>query len=138
MQNNHTDRLSDAQLEIMEVVWDRGEASIAEVLASVNGRRKKKLRRTTIQVQMNRLEKKGWLTHRVEGRTYRYEALRPREEALAAIADDVTHRVFGGSCADLVKCLHDHKKINASEIRRLRKLLDELNGNNGRKGGGRS
>lgn len=120
--------LSNAQFDIMSLVWEEGEITIAQVLHAINARRRKKLRRTTIQVQMARLEKKGWLTHKKIGRTYLYRALREREQALAAIAGDVTSRVFKGSCADLVKCLFDHKKISPEEIKRLRKVLDQAKG----------
>ena len=111
--------LSAAQLDIMAVVWDRGEATINQVLNAINERRRKKLKRTTIQVQMARLEKKGWLTHTTRGRTFYYRALRERDEALAMIAGDVTNRVFGGSCAELVKCLFDQEKISEEEIQHL-------------------
>ena len=52
-------KLSDANLEIMNIVWDRGEVSINDVLEAVNLRRNDKLKRATIQVQMKRLEKYG-------------------------------------------------------------------------------
>ena len=86
------------------------------------------MRRTTIQVQMSRLEKKGWLTHRSMGRTFYFRALRDRDEARATIARHVTKRVFGGSCADLIKCLFNHEKISPDEIERLRKLLKNAKG----------
>jgi predicted transcriptional regulator len=120
--------LSAAQFEIMAVVWDLGKATVSQVLKVVNKKRKKKLRRTTIQVQMSRLEKKGWLTHEAEGRTYCYQALKKRNEALAMIAGDVTNRIFGGSCAELVKCLFNQNKINREEIQRIRKVLDRGSG----------
>ncbi len=120
--------LSDAQFEIMSVIWNKGEATINEVLEEVNAARQDSLRRTTIQVQMSRLEKKGWLTHRSAGRTFYFRPLRDREEARAAIAGRVTRRIFGGSCADLVKCLFSHEKISRREIERLRELLENAKG----------
>ena len=128
MEHPNSASLSAAQFDIMSVVWDQGEVTIAMVLKAINEKRRKKLRRTTIQVQMSRLEKKGWLTHRAQGRTFYYRASRDREEVLAMIAGDVTNRIFGGSCADLVKCLFDQKKISVEEIQRLRKVLDQVKG----------
>ena len=116
--------LSAAQYEIMAVVWDRGETTINDVLEAVNKSRKKALRRTTIQVQMSRLEHKGWLTHRVVGRTYFYKAARSKDKARADMAAELTRRVFDGSCVDLIKCLFDKDKISKEEIHRIRKLLD--------------
>jgi predicted transcriptional regulator len=128
MKDANSAPLSVAQFEIMSVVWQRGEATISQVCAAINDKRKKKLRRTTIQVQMSRLEKKGWLHHKTAGRTFVYQAIRSREEALAMIAGDVTNRIFGGSCAELVKCLFNQKKISLHEIQRIRKVLDQAKG----------
>ena len=125
MGKEKTSPLSAAQFDIMSVIWSQGEAAVTQVCKAINGGRKRKLRRTTIQVQMSRLEKKGWLTHRTEGRTFLYRALVSRDEALAFIARDVTNRIFGGSCADLVKALFKNQKISGEEIKRLRAVLDE-------------
>lgn len=118
--------LAPSELEIMEVVWELGEASINQVLDRVNRRRSSPLRRTTVQVQVTRLEQKGWLTHREDERPFLYAACQGREETRAGIATDLKDRVFGGSCAELVRCLVDQKKLKPAEIERLRKLIDEL------------
>lgn len=128
MKNNQSEQLSAAQYEIMEKIWRQGEATVNQVLEAVNKGRKKKLRRTTIQVQMTRLVKKGWLSHRTEGRTYLYSAVFERDHAQAFIANDVTNRVFGGSCADLIKCLFNNKKVSALEIKRIKKILKDAKG----------
>lgn len=125
MGRSRSPKLSKAQFDIMSVVWSKGEATIAEVLREINSGRKQKLRRSTIQIQMYRLEDKGWLTHKEEGRTFVFRALRSREEAQADIAVDMTKQVFDGSCAELVKCLFKHKKISSDEISRIRRLIDK-------------
>lgn len=124
MKRDKTNQLSAAQFEIMEIIWDLGEATINEVLERINAGRRKTVRRTTIQVQMSRLEKKGWLTHRAEGRTFHFSPLRDRSKAQTAIVQDVTRRIFGGSWADLVKCLVDQKKLTGREMGRLKRLLE--------------
>jgi predicted transcriptional regulator len=125
MKKKKTARLSAAQFEIMDLVWNLGEASINQVMNAINQSRKKKLTRSTIQVQMARLEEKGWLSHRKDGRTFLYKALKKRNEAQAFIARDVADRVFNGSSAALVKCLFDMSKISNKELKELRKILDE-------------
>lgn len=125
MSRSRSQQLSRAQFDIMSIVWDKGEATIAEVLREINSGRKQKLRRSTIQVQMYRLEEKGWLTHKERDRTFFFRAVRSREEAQADIAVDMTKQVFGGSCADLVKCLFKHRNISSDEISRIRQLLDK-------------
>jgi len=123
---NSLPALAPSELEIMDVVWGLGEASINEVLDRVNESRESPLRRTTIQVQMQRLEQKGWLDHREVGRTFLYRACREREETRASIANDMKERVFGGSAVELVRCLVDQKKISNAELNRLKKMISEM------------
>ena len=65
--------LTDAQREIMEIVWERGEATVSEVRDALAQRRQ--LARNTVQTMIVRLEEKGWLKHREQGRTFVYSAL---------------------------------------------------------------
>jgi predicted transcriptional regulator len=116
-------KLSPANLEIMKVVWEQGDVSVNDVFEAINTKRKKKLRRTTIQVQMNRLEEYGWLQRRKERRTYFYSAAVEKQKTMSEILNDITHRVFGGSRTELVKCLLEDSDVDPEEIRELRKLL---------------
>jgi len=118
-------KLTDAEFEIMKIVWENDGATISHVLDSINAQKSNILKRTTIQVQMTRLEEKGWLTHRKEGRTFYYEATRGREMVSAEIAKDVGSRVFAGSYAEMVKCLFQNEKVSREEIKRIRKILKE-------------
>ena len=67
-------------MEIMEVVWELGKASVFEVRDELSKRRQ--VARNTVRTMMERLEEKGWLTHRVIGRTYFYSALVPRDVSI--------------------------------------------------------
>jgi BlaI family transcriptional regulator, penicillinase repressor len=116
-------KLSPANLEIMKIVWDRGEVSVSDVMEAVNAKRKKSIRRTTVQVQMNRLENYGWLKHREEGRSYLYSAAAEKHKTRREILEDIKNRVFGGSRAELVQCLLEDSDVTAEEIRELRSLL---------------
>jgi len=62
MSSRRSRNLSPANLEIMKVVWEKSEVTVNEVFEVINSRRRHKLRCTTIQVQMKRLEGYGWLT----------------------------------------------------------------------------
>ena len=116
-------KLSPANLEIMKIVWEKGEVSVNDVFEAINAKRKDKLRRTTIQVQMNRLEDYGWLEHRTEGRTYVYSSVVEKQKTRREILDDITHRVFGGSRAELMKCLLEDSDVTPDDIKELRDLL---------------
>lgn len=121
-------RLSASQFEIMNVVWDLNEASINQVMDVIKKNYKKNLSRSTIQVQMRRLEEKGWLIHKKVSRTFVYKARWTRDQAQATIALEVTDCAFGGSSAALVKCLFDLNKISKEELQELRKLLNKPKG----------
>ena len=116
-------KLSPANLEIMKVVWEKGEVTVNDVAEAVNAKRKRPVRRTTIQVQMNRLEDYGWLNHREEGRTFVYSAAAGKQKTRREILEDIKNRVFGGSRAELVKCLIEDENVNSEEIKELRALL---------------
>jgi BlaI family penicillinase repressor len=118
-------KLSPANLEIMKIIWRLGEASVNDVFEAVNSRRKDKVRRTTIQVQVNRLEEYGWLKHREVGRTHYFRAVRGRQKAQRDIIDDLKNRLFGGSRMELVKSLIDESDLAPEEIEELRELLDK-------------
>jgi BlaI family penicillinase repressor len=119
-------KLSPGNLEIMKVVWEKGEVTINDVMEAINAKRKNKIRRTTVQVQMNRLEDYGWLKHTEKGRTYVYTAVVEKQKTRREILEDIKNRVFGGSRAELVKCLIEDTEVTPEEIRELRELLKKL------------
>jgi predicted transcriptional regulator len=119
-------KLSPANLEIMKIIWEKGEVTVNDVFEAINAKRRDKLRRTTIQVQMGRLAEYGWLTHRREGRTYFYSAIAQEQKTRRDILNDIKNRVFGGSRAELVKCLLEDENVKAEEINELRELLKKI------------
>jgi BlaI family transcriptional regulator, penicillinase repressor len=125
--------LSPAQREIMEIVWDRGEVTAAEVrrvLARTRG-----VARNTVRTLLERMEDKGWLAHRVEGRTFLYAAARPRRDTVGRKVREVVDTVCGGSPEALVAALIDYRGLKPDELERIRRLLDQAKATRGRKGG---
>lgn len=118
-------KLSPANLEIMKIIWRFGEATVNDVFEAINTHRKDKLRRTTIQVQMNRLKEYGWIKHREVGRTHYFQAVRGRRKAERDIINDIKNRLFGGSRMELVKSLLDESELEPDEIQELRELLEK-------------
>ena len=70
MAKNAPPVLSDAQQEIMEIIWDRAEVSVSEVWEVLQERRN--VARNTVQTMIVRIEEKGWIEHRSIGRTFVY------------------------------------------------------------------
>lgn len=124
-----TVKLSPSEFEVMEAFWaSDAELTITGVLDAVNASRATPLKRATVQVHLRRLEEKGWLAHREDGRRFLYRPTASRDSASADLARDLTERVFDGSCAQLVRCLFERDEISEAEIERLRDLIDEAAG----------
>ena len=121
-------KLTDPEFEIMKIIWERGKVTINQVLEAINSQKKRDLRRTTIQVQMKRLEEKGWLIHHEEGRNFIYKSTRGREEVSREITRDINRRIFDGSYANLVMSLFQGSDVTSDEIKRIRKILDDYEG----------
>ena len=120
--------LSPAQREIMEIIWARGELSVAqtrEVLAQTRD-----VARNTVRTLLERMAEKGWLTCRQEGRTYFYSAAQPRETSIGERVLDVVDHVCGGSPETLVTALLDYRGLTKSELGRIRQMLDEAQARN--------
>lgn len=115
--------LTAAQLEVMHVIWERGEASVTDVWHAI--REVRKVARATVQTLIQRLEDRGWLSHREVGQAFLYRAERGREATQGRIASDLVASAFGGSAAGLVKALLDERRLSDEERERIRALLDE-------------
>ncbi len=121
-------KLTDAEFEIMEVVWEEGETTVNQVWETINRKRQSLLSRTTILVQMNRLEEKKWLKHHARGRTFLYYATRRKDETLEEMVGDVHRRFFRGSSSDLMRCLLRSVKISKQEIQKLKEIISNHEG----------
>ncbi len=115
--------LTVAQREIMEVVWQRGEVTVSEVRRALSDRRQ--LARNTIQTMMVRLEERGWLTHRQEGRTFIYSAAKPQSTSLGARVAQMVDRLFSGSTEDMVTALIEYRGLTPEEARRIQAMIAE-------------
>jgi predicted transcriptional regulator len=117
----------------MEIVWKRGEVSanqVREILAA-----KRDLAKNTVRTMLERMEDKGWLTHREEGRTYYYAAAQPRGATIGQKVREMVETVCGGSPEALMTALLDYRGLRPEELQRIRRLLDEAQAGRGQKGG---
>jgi predicted transcriptional regulator len=118
--------LSEAQLEIMNVVWDRGEVTVADVWKAVASRRK--VSRNTVLTMLTRLEEKGWLSRDEEGHAFRYRATVPREVTLGRMIGRLVDTAFGGSAEGLVMALLHGRGVSREEARRIRTMISRAEG----------
>lgn len=115
--------LTGLQLAILQVLWDRGEATTQEVWEAVSEERPLAL--TTIATLLSRLERKHVVAHHQEGRQYVYRATVTRAEVRRSKIQELTDTLFGGDAAALVSHLVRADEVNAEELERIRALLDE-------------
>lgn len=114
-------KFTDRELDVMAVLWEHGDATVAEV----QERLADDLAYTTVLTVLRTLEEKGHVGHREEGRAYRYHPLVEREEAGATVLGRVVDRVFGGSAELLLTQLVRERELSEAELERMRRLLDE-------------
>ncbi len=123
--------LSAAQLEVMNVVWERGLVTISEVWQELARRRK--IARATVQTVIARLEEKGWLGHRVVGQAFLYSAAHSRESVQGRLVKELVDAAFGGSADGMVWALLNDRGVSPEEVQRIQAMIDKA-AQKGRKG----
>jgi BlaI family transcriptional regulator, penicillinase repressor len=115
--------LSEAQLEILNVVWNRGETTVGDVWVELAQRRV--IARNTVQTMIVRLEDKGWLRHRAAGNTFYYRATQPARTVRRRMTRRLVDTVFHGSTEGLLLALLEKESLSPEEADRIRALIDQ-------------
>ena len=113
--------LSDAQLALMRVLWDRGETSVAEAAEALAAARR--LAHTTVATMLTRLEKRGLVEARREGRQLHYRALVAEQDVRRSMVSGLLATLFGGDAKALVAHLVREDEIDPGDVERVRALL---------------
>ena len=113
--------LADREADLMEVLWDDGPSTVAEV----RKRLKVKLAYNTVLSILRTLETKGYVGHEEEGRAHRYIARVARDAARHSALRHLSAKLFKGSVELLMTSAVSDKKLSDEEIRRIRALLDK-------------
>ncbi len=116
-------KLGKVQLQIMQVLWQRGRASAREITEELN--RQQPIAHSTVQTLLRQLEAKGAVTHEREDRTFVFRPVHQETEVAATATRDLLKRLFNNSIYGLVAHLLEHEKISRAEMARLRQLLEE-------------
>ena len=114
-------RLADRELEVMSILWDRGDATVAEVQDHLDD----DLAYTTILTVLRTLEEKGFVGHRPDGRAHRYHALIERQRVEASAVRRLVARMFRDSPELLLTRLVADRALSKTELEELRRLVDE-------------
>jgi predicted transcriptional regulator len=119
METSH--HLGDLQLAIMRVLWARGESTVADVHEALEPERGLAL--TTIATMLVKMEKKGVVDHRAEGRRFIYRPLVSEGQVRRSMVADLTAQLFRGDVTALVNHLLSEHDIEAGELAQLRDLI---------------
>ena len=111
------------QLAVLRVLWERGEASVNDVHAALLDERG--LAPTTVATVLARLAKQGAVARRTEGRAYLYRARLSEEDARRRMVGELTERLFEGDLSRLVSHLLDAHDVDAGELERMRRMIEE-------------
>jgi predicted transcriptional regulator len=117
-------RPTDAELEILTVLWSRGPSTVRDVHEALVKR--KPTQYTTVLKMLQIMAEKGLVRRDQEQRAHVYEASRPREWTQSQLAGDLLQRAFGGSARGLMLGALSAKKASKTELAELRRLLDEF------------
>ena len=122
MKRNRLTGLGSLQAEVMELVWEMGEARVTQVMQRISKRRP--VTYTTVLVAMQNLERKGWLSHRSAGRAYVYRPVRSRESVHAGLLKEMLKSAFRGDAKLLISQLLDVQPMSDKQLAEIRKLIE--------------
>ncbi len=118
-----TPKLGKVQLQIMQILWQRGQATAREITDELS--RTKPTAHSTVQTLLRKMEAKGAVTHVVEDRTFIFRPVHEEAAVTTTATRDLLSRLFNNSAYSLVSHLIQHEKISKEEMRQLRELIKE-------------
>ena len=117
--------LTDHELRLMEVLWDRQEATVAEVVEALPA---PPLAYSTVLTTLRTLEQKGYVAHTAGGRAFVYRAVVTRDDAAKSAMDHLVDRFFGNSPGDLAVALLDEGRLSDADVAKIQRLLQRRKG----------
>jgi predicted transcriptional regulator len=114
---------TDQELEILKVIWQRGQATVREVYHDLAAQRQ--IAYTTVLTMMGILEQKGHLKKTAGDRAYIYSPAKPQQQVVRSMVREFVHRVFDGSARPLLAHLVEDPEFRPEELADLEKLLKE-------------
>jgi predicted transcriptional regulator len=116
--------ISDAESQVMEVLWERHPLSADEVVATLAERTD--WQEPTVKTLLNRLLKKRAIAAQRDGRRYLYRPLLKREDYVHVASKNLLDRLFDGRVAPLVAHFSERRKLSKKDIAELKRLIEEI------------
>jgi len=120
-------QLTELQLAILRVVWDKGEATVQDIWEAMHPERG--LAQTTIATMLSRLERRGVVTRRAQARQYHYRAAVTEPEVQHSMVGELTERLFDGDVTALVQHLLQGEDVSPGDIAKIRELIERAETN---------
>ena len=116
-------RLGNLQLRILKILWASGEADVNGVREVLN--QTSDLAYTSVATMLRKMETRGLVTHRTEGRSFIYRATAGEDAVSQGMTRELLTRLFGGSITNLVSHLLRNDEVDRKELEKLEKLIAE-------------
>ncbi len=114
-------RLAELQLAIMQVLWEQQEASVGNVRDALESLRS--LAYTTVGTMLAKMEAKGLVDHRSDGRVNVYRPVVKREQVRQSMMSDLTERLFQGNVSQMMCHLLDGESVTQEDLAELKRLI---------------
>lgn len=114
--------LGELEQQVMDFLWEHGPALGEAVRAAVG--KERALTDSTIRTVLRRLEAKGYVRHKMDGRQFLYSSVREPRRVAAEAVRGVLRRLCRGSLEELLTGLVDHRVVNSTELRRLAERIE--------------
>ena len=118
-----TPTLTDAELRLMQVLWERGPSTAADIAEALP--RRSRVTGSSVRTILRILEDKGYVRRRKEGRAFVYQPAVARGEVRRNVVRYLVERFFNASPELLVLNVLEHETVSGDEMKRIRRLLDE-------------
>ena len=116
--------MGETEMEILQLVWERGESTVADIQEEIMKQRK--VAYTTVMTIMKNLADKGYLTYRKEGLTYIYSPKKAAEDVKSSLLEAILDKVFKGSPTDLVQTLVKREELSENERKEIIDLIKKM------------
>ncbi len=118
-----THQLTELQIVLLRILWDRGEATVTEIAEAL--RPERNFAQTTVATMLSRLERRGVITHDTRNRQYHYRPLVTESEVRRSMVGDLTEQLFDGDVTQLMSHLLSAREVSPGDLDRLKALLEE-------------
>ncbi|HKE92086.1 MAG TPA: BlaI/MecI/CopY family transcriptional regulator [Gemmatimonadales bacterium] len=114
-------QLTELQLAILRVLWERGEATVQDIWEALHAERG--LAQTTVATMLSRLERRGVVTRRAQSRQYRYRAAVTERDVQHSMVGELTERLFDGDVTALVQHLLSGADVSPGDLAKIREMI---------------